>query len=214
MSPTKEKFLSGLPSLIRGSSSKGSVGTPQADTFKSSTQELHSAIKSLKLQIQKKREDLAARNASMTSAGSGSPNARPTTGRSSKELEQEELEQAVKSMRGIVTAWRKYPESTSWLWQEVALRGVASGVRCQLTLKAVTKLRADADQLKSKADELISENISKIEYLVQSGMRALDDAEEVVRGTNVVVQELLPDLAWQQVKGTVDQAALSFGRVA
>lgn len=113
------------------------------------------------------------------------------------------LKLGVENMRGIVSAWKRYPDSDNWLWQEVALRGVASGIRCALVKEAVDALRANAEQLKAKARELISEQMGKIQGVLSTGLHSLEEAEELVRSTDLVVTELLPDLASQQIAAQI-----------
>jgi hypothetical protein len=114
------------------------------------------------------------------------------------------LENSIKGMRGVVSAWKSYPDLSSWLWQEVALRGAGCYIRCYLLKAAVEKLQADKDTIRSTANKMLEENISKINSLLQAGVRSLEDAEKVAKGADLVVQNFIPDLAWEHAKPVVD----------
>lgn len=115
------------------------------------------------------------------------------------------FQRGVENMSGIVSAWKSYPDPKSWLWQEVMLSAVACGIRCSIMQAAVEKLRSEGESLRAKAAELIDQSMTEIQGVLQAGVRSIDEAEQLVSGVDNVVKELLPNLAWNQAKSSVDE---------
>lgn len=114
------------------------------------------------------------------------------------------MKRGMDSMIGIESAWKTYPDRASWLWQEAALRGVASGIRCEMMREAVQKLRADGDELRAKANAALQEDLARVQASLESGLHSIEDAEKLISGTDAVVRTYLPELAWQHVREAVE----------
>jgi hypothetical protein len=113
------------------------------------------------------------------------------------------LEKTIKGMRGKQSAWKAYPEEGGWLWEEMVILGVASGIRGELVRIGLERLRTESEELRSRARIVLAENLSRVQALLSSGVRSLDDAERAAESAEEIVQQFLPELAWEYARPAI-----------
>lgn len=101
---------------------------------------------------------------------------------------------------GIVAAWKAdYPERGTPLWQMVVLEGVASALQARQLRLLVERLRQMRPTIEAAVASLLGEEIEAINSCLQQGVGSLDRANRLVGESLQVLDEKIPDLAWQQV---------------
>ena len=109
------------------------------------------------------------------------------------------LKQASEVVSGVISAWKRYPEPDSWLWKEVCLRAVGTGIRLSLFADALEVIKNQAEQLRSQAEELMAENLSQVNQLLSAGLQSVEEAEQVVKNSEQIVSQIIPGIAWDMV---------------
>ena len=108
---------------------------------------------------------------------------------------------------GIVEAWKSdYPEKDSALWNSVVFEAVTTALRAKLMHIFITQLRPDKVYIENKAKELIGEKLSELNRTLQGGLTSLKDAHRVVSSSLKVLDEVIPDLAWDHLQQVLPEA--------
>lgn len=121
------------------------------------------------------------------------------------------FERTADRMLGIVGAWgADYPDRESLLWQESVLEGVAAGIRARLVEDSVALLRADREALLGRVEELVGKQVTALHGVVQKGVTSLQQASEAVASSLRVLDEVVPEIAWEHVRSKLPQARGEF----
>jgi hypothetical protein len=108
---------------------------------------------------------------------------------------------------GIVAVWKSdYPEPDSDLWKSVVLEAVATALRAKLMHLFATRLRHDRELIENKATELIGSKLTELNRTLQEGLISLNDAHRVVSSSLKILDEVIPDLAWEHLQKVLPEA--------
>lgn len=108
---------------------------------------------------------------------------------------------------GIVEVWKSdYPEADSALWQSVVLEAVATALRAKLMHLFTTRLRHDREFIENKTTELIGAKVAELNQTLQGGMTSINDAHRVVSSSLQILDEVIPNLAWEHLQKVVSEA--------
>jgi len=108
---------------------------------------------------------------------------------------------------GVVTAWKSdYPDRGTPLWQALALEGVATALRARWLKSFVEGLRQERAEVERKAAELLGGEIAAINDCLRQGCGSLVDAHRLVASSLKILDEVIPDIAWQQVRTAFPEA--------
>jgi hypothetical protein len=108
---------------------------------------------------------------------------------------------------GIVEVWKSdYPQANSDLWKSVVLEAVATALRARLMHLFSTRLRHDRKSIEKKATELIGEKVAELNRTLQGGVISLNDAHRVVSSSLKILDEVIPDIAWQHLQKALPEA--------
>ncbi len=100
-----------------------------------------------------------------------------------------------------MTAWKSdYPDRGGPLWQALALEAVATALRARWLKKFLELLRQERAEVEKKAAALIGEELAAINDCLRQGVSSLEDAHRLVASSMKILDEVVPDLAWQQVR--------------
>jgi hypothetical protein len=118
-----------------------------------------------------------------------------------------DLERTAERMLGIVRGWgADYPDRGTPLWEECALEGVAAGIRAQLVRDFVETLRRDQAALVARVEASVGKEITGLQAVVQAGVQSIEQANQAVASSLRVLDEMVPEVAWQQVRSQLPQA--------
>ena len=115
-------------------------------------------------------------------------------------------------MLGVVKAWGiDYPERGTPLWEETVLEGVAAGLRGALVRDAVELLRRDREALLARTEDAIGKELATLQQVIASGVRSLEQANQAASASLRVIDEVVPEIAWQHVRGEIPRARGEWG---
>lgn len=118
-----------------------------------------------------------------------------------------DLKRIGQRMWGVVQAWgADYPDRGSPLWEECVLEGVAAGIRGGLIRDFVEVLQRDRAQLLTQAESSVGTQLAALQAAVKGGVHSIEDANKVVASSLRALDEVIPQLAWEQVEATLPQA--------
>jgi hypothetical protein len=110
-------------------------------------------------------------------------------------------------MLGVVPGWgADYPERGSPLWAECALEGVAAGIRAQLLRDFVDFLNRDRDALWSRVEASVGTELQELQRVLEGGAPSIERANAVMASSLRVLDELVPEVAWQMVRSALPHA--------
>jgi hypothetical protein len=110
-------------------------------------------------------------------------------------------------MLGVVRTWGSdYPDRGSALWEETVLEGVAAGIRAQLLKEFVELLRRSPDALMSRTEELMGKELAALRETLARGGLSGEQANQAVAASLRVLDQVIPDLAWEQVRSQLPRA--------
>jgi hypothetical protein len=119
----------------------------------------------------------------------------------------QDLGRTAERMLGVVTGWKSdYPDRGSPLWEESVLEGVAAGIRGLLVREAAELLRRDRDVILDRAQGSIGKELEAIHAAMEGGVDSLEKANLAVATSLRVLDEIVPEIAWQQVKSQLAHA--------
>jgi hypothetical protein len=123
-----------------------------------------------------------------------------------------DLERTAQRMLGVVPGWgADYPERASPLWAECALEGVAAGIRAQLLREFVDVLDRDRDALWSRVEASVGAELQDLQRMLQDGALSIERANAVMASSLRVLDELVPEVAWEMVRSALPHARGEFG---
>jgi hypothetical protein len=112
-----------------------------------------------------------------------------------------DLGRTAQRLLGVVEGWgADYPDPGSPLWQECVLEGVGAGIRARLVREAAELLRRDRDLIFERAQAAIGKEIDTVQAAVEGGVHSLEDANRAVAGYLHVLDDVVPEIAWQHVE--------------
>lgn len=98
---------------------------------------------------------------------------------------------------GEVRAWSHfYPDSTSALWNEVALRGVAAALRIELFSAMLEEWERRPPELESRLAEVLNGELSRARRLLDQGVQSLEQARSVTLEVERACSQVIPDMVW------------------
>jgi hypothetical protein len=110
-------------------------------------------------------------------------------------------------MLGIVRGWgADYPDRGTPLWEECALEGVAAGIRAQLVRDFVELLRREQDALLARVEASVGKELAGLQATLHGGVQSIEQASEAVASSLRVLDQMVPEIAWQQVRAQLPQA--------
>jgi hypothetical protein len=119
----------------------------------------------------------------------------------------QDLERLAERTLGVVRAWGgDYPERGSPLWQESVLEGVAAGIRGALMREFVERLRRDQALLLSRTESGIGKELAALQRAVASGLGSVEQANAVVMHSLHVIDEVVPEIAWEHLRAQLPSA--------
>jgi hypothetical protein len=117
------------------------------------------------------------------------------------------FEKAADRMLGVVQGWRSdYPDRGSPLWEETVLEAVGAALRGQLVREFVETIRRDREQILGRTEELIGKEIGALHKALEGGVTSIEQANQAVASSLRVLDEVVPELAWEHVRSQLPQA--------
>jgi hypothetical protein len=124
----------------------------------------------------------------------------------------QDLKRISERMWGLVRTWgTDYPDQGSPLWEECVLEGVAAGIRGGLIRDAVDVLRRDRDHLLAEAESSIGKQLAALQAAAKGGVQSIEDANKVVASALQVLDQVIAQIAWEQVQAKLPHARGEFG---
>jgi hypothetical protein len=110
-------------------------------------------------------------------------------------------------MNGIVQGWGgDYPDRGSPLWEESVLEGVAAGIRGSLIRDFVELLRRDREELLSRTEAAVGKELGALQSVLAGGVHSIEQANQAVASSLRVLDEVVPEIAWEAVCAELPQA--------
>ncbi len=117
------------------------------------------------------------------------------------------IKRTAERLYGIVSVWGSdYPDRSSALWEETVLEGVGAGIRGQLIREFVELLRGDRDVILSRTEEVVGKELAGLHQVLEGGVRSMEQANLAVAGALRVLDQVVPELAWEQVQSRSPRA--------
>lgn len=103
-------------------------------------------------------------------------------------------------VQGEIRAWSHYyPDSTTTLWQEVALRGVASALRIQLFQSMIGEWERRPEELEVRIAAVLERELRNARALLSEGVQSLDQARRLTGEVDRACGLVIPDMVWDFV---------------
>ena len=110
-------------------------------------------------------------------------------------------------MLGIVRGWGSdYPARGSALWTESVLEAVVAGMRGKLVLDFMEQLRQDRGEIVAQVEALVGRDLETLRAALQEGVASLEQASRAAAGALRVIDEVVPQIAWDRVRAQLPQA--------
>ena len=105
-------------------------------------------------------------------------------------------------IRGIERAWQAdYPAPGTPLWRELVLEGVATAFRARILQGYYERLLANREKIVGRAAELVGRELGALQAaLAEKNLTSLEDAHRVATTSRRVLDEVIPEIAWQVIK--------------
>lgn len=112
-----------------------------------------------------------------------------------------ELARSAQLIRGIERAWQAdYPDPGTPLWRELVLEGVATALRARILQGYYDRLLANKEKIVARATELVGRELGALQaVLAEKNLTSLEDAHRVAMTSGRVLDEVIPDIAWQVI---------------
>lgn len=112
-----------------------------------------------------------------------------------------ELARSAQLIRGIERAWQAdYPDPGTPLWRELVLEGVATALRARILQGYYERLLANKEKIVTRATELVGRELGALQaVLAEKNLTSLEDAHRVAMTSGRVLDEVIPDIAWQVI---------------
>jgi hypothetical protein len=118
-----------------------------------------------------------------------------------------DMQKTSSRMLGIVSGWGgDYPERGSALWEETVLEGVAQGIRARLGSEFIDLVRENKEIFEARTEELVGEPFDVLQRSLESGVDSIHDASRAVTATFRVLDEVIPELAWEYIHAQLPHA--------
>ena len=97
---------------------------------------------------------------------------------------------------GVVPSWKHYLSAGSWLWQQVALRAVATAIEAAIAREVVETLKADSDGIREEVAVLLRRELQSLSKIMSSPGKSIEEIDHMAQNagaviTKIVVQRLL-----------------------
>jgi YHS domain-containing protein len=103
-------------------------------------------------------------------------------------------------IRGEVGAWRySYPDRHSYLWLQIALRGVAAALTAQFFAAALEIWMWRTAELERELFVQVDRSLEGARLSLRAGIGSLAEAVEVASRVDEVCETVIPSLLWSQV---------------
>jgi hypothetical protein len=105
-------------------------------------------------------------------------------------------------IRGIERAWQSdYPEPGTPLWRELVLEGVATALRARVLQGYYERLLANKAKIVDRATALVGRELAALQAaLAEKNLTSLEDAHRVATTSRRVLDEVIPEIAWQVIR--------------
>lgn len=108
-----------------------------------------------------------------------------------------DAERVADLVHGEIRAWSHYyPDSSTTLWQEVALRGVAAAVRIQLFEAMLAEWGGRPEELEARIGAVLEGELQDARKLLSEGVQSLDGARRIAAEVDRVCGQVIPDMVW------------------
>lgn len=108
---------------------------------------------------------------------------------------------------GVVHSWKfSYPARGSWLWQQVALRAVASAVEARIAKQAVEELKAQGDAIREEVASLLRNEIRSLSKIMASGGAAIDEIDSMAQNTSALITKIVVDKMMMRAQPVFQEA--------
>jgi hypothetical protein len=116
------------------------------------------------------------------------------------------LPRSAELILGIERVWQAdYPDPGTPLWRELVLEGVATALRARIFQGYYDRLLANKEKIVARATELVGRELGALQaVLAEKNLTSLEDAHRVATTSGRVLDEVIPDIAWQVIR---DEAA-------
>ena len=113
-----------------------------------------------------------------------------------------DLARSTELIRGIERAWQAdYPEPGTPLWRELVLEGVATALRARILQGYYERLLANKEKIVDRAAELVGRELGALQaVLAEKNLTSLEDAHRVATTSSRVLDEVIPEIAWQVIR--------------
>lgn len=113
-----------------------------------------------------------------------------------------DLARSTELIRGIERAWQAdYPEPGTPLWRELVLEGVATALRARILQDYYERLLANKEKIVDRATALVGRELGALQAaLAEKTLTSLEDAHRVATTSRRVLDEVIPEIAWQIIK--------------
>ena len=113
-----------------------------------------------------------------------------------------DLARSSELIRGIERAWQAdYPEPGTPLWRELVLEGVATALRARILQGYYERLLANKAKIVDRANGLVGRELAALQAaLAEKSLTSLEDAHRVAMTSRRVLDEVIPEIAWQVVR--------------
>ena len=104
-------------------------------------------------------------------------------------------------IRGVVRGWgADYPRRGSPLWEETVLEAVGAAIRGRLMQEYTVGLEQDRDALLARSEVAVGKEFADLHAAVASGVYSIEQANRAVASSLGVLDEVIPEIAWQIVQ--------------
>jgi hypothetical protein len=112
-----------------------------------------------------------------------------------------DLVRSAELIRGVERAWQAdYPEPGTSLWRELVLEGVATGLRARILQGYYERLQANKAKIVDRATALVGHELAALQTaLAEKSLTSLEDAHRVATTSRRVLDEVIPEIAWQVI---------------
>jgi uncharacterized protein (DUF2267 family) len=86
------------------------------------------------------------------------------------------------------------------------LEGVAEGLRARLSTEFIDLVRENKEVFEARTEELVGEPFDVLQRSLESGVDSIDDASRAIAATFRVLDEVIPELAWEYIHAPLPHA--------
>ncbi len=124
----------------------------------------------------------------------------------------QDLARTAKRLLGVVDVWGSdYPDRGTPLWEETVLEGVGAGIRAELVRESIEILRRDRDRILELTRASVGKELAALQQVLQAGVVSLEQANQAAASALRVLDEVVPDVAWKQIRAQLPAARGEWG---